>query len=225
MIDLKKLNATDPLKRMAEKESGTGEYSPMEPPEAYMPPTTDAIPYEDMHPLLQGLVDEHNEIEKELDGFEKSLLTFKENGWRLDEQLHKSITAFFSYIDGKVVKHQLKEEKVLFPVVQKALLENGEHSNGKFPKTAIDMLEDDHLKMMQHLTLVFNLISLGTRLPDPVSRALTFDVAVEQGISLIELTKLHFFREENVVFPKANKYLSSTELDESLAGMKTYAQY
>jgi|APTNR8051073442_1049403.scaffolds.fasta_scaffold00802_3 hemerythrin-like domain-containing protein len=225
MIDLKKANATDPLKRMVEKESGAEEYSPMEPPDAYMPPTVDAIPYEDMHPLLQGLIDEHVEIKKELDAFEKSLIDFKANGWRLDEQLHKNISSFFSYIDDKVVKHHLKEEKVLFPAVQKALMEKGEHSNGKFPKTAIDMLEDDHLKMMQHLTLVFNLISLGTRLPDPVSRALTFDVAAEQGFSLIELMKLHFFREENVVFPKANKYIKAKEFEGLQMQMKSYAQY
>lgn len=225
MLDLKKLNRQDPIKRMVEKESGLDEYSPMDPPDAYAPPTVDAIPYDEMHVCLQKIVDEHTQAKKELEAFEKSLIAFKQNGWQRDKDIEKQFSSFFSYMDNQLVKHQLKEEKVLFPVLQKKLIEHEEHSKGKFPKTAIDMLEDDHLKIMQHLTLMFNFISLATRLPDMASRALTFDVAAEQGFTLIELLKLHIFREENVVFPKANKYISNAEFDEMLIQMAAFAQY
>jgi hemerythrin-like domain-containing protein len=225
MLDLKKINNQDPLRRMVDKELGLEEYSPMDPPDAYAPPTVDAIPYEDMHGCLQKFIDEHTQAKKELEAFEKSLITFKQSGWQRDKDIERNFSSFFAYLDNQMIKHHLKEEKVLFPLLQKRLLEHEEHSKGKFPKTAIDMLEDDHLKIIQHLTLMFNFISLATRLPDLASRALTFDVAAEQGFMLIELLKLHIFREENVVFPKANKYISAAEFDEMLIQIEAYAQY
>lgn len=225
MLDLKQLNNQDPIKRMVEKESGVEEYSPMDPPNAYAPPTVDAVPYEDMHLCLQKFIDEHTQAKKELEVFEKSLIAFKQNGWQRDKDIERNFSSFFTYMDNQMVKHQLKEEKVLFPLLQKRLLEHEEHSKGKFPKTAIDMLEDDHLKIMQHLTLMFNFISLATRLPDLASRARTFDVAAEQGFTLIELLKLHFFREENVVFPKANKYILPDEFQTLFAQCTKYEQY
>jgi len=225
MVDLKKINNQDPIKRMVEKETGVEEYSPMDPPGAYAPPVVDAIPYEDMHPCLQQLIGEHKEAKEKLDRVEKALLALKQSNWHPNREMGAEFSSFFSYMDGEMVKHQLKEEKALFPVLQKKLIEHEEHSKGKFPKTAIDMLEDDHLKIMQHLTLLFNFISLATRLPDPTSRALTFDVAAEQGFTLIELLKLHFFREENVVFPKANKYLSHEEFIRIQEKFGSYDRY
>jgi hemerythrin-like domain-containing protein len=225
MIDLQKINNNDPLKRMVEKESGIEEFSPMDPPEAFTPPVVDTVPYDELHPCLQQFMDEHTQAKKELEAFEQALIAFKQNGWQRHPDIEKSFHTFFSYMDNHMVKHHLKEEKVLFPVLQKRLIEHKEHSKGPFPKTAIDMLEDDHLKIMQHLTLMFNFISLATRLPDATSRALTFDVAAEQGFALIELLKLHLFREENVVFPKANKYISTKEFDALLKQVVAYAQY
>lgn len=211
MIDLAQANRVDPLKRMAEKENGTQEYSPMDPPGAYEPPALDTVPYENMHPGLRKLIDDHKEMKKQLDQFEAHLLAFKQQGWHHNAETQKAMSAFFSFMDSEFVKHSQKEEKVLFPVLQAKMMEHEEHSKGKFPKTAIDMMEDDHLKIMQHLTLMFNFLSLATRLPDATSRALTFDVATEQGISLIELLKLHMFREENIVFPKGHQHISHAE--------------
>ena len=225
MLDLKEISNNDPLKRMVEKETGGEEYSPMDPPDAYAPPTVDAIPYEDMHSCLQKFMDEHVHVKKELEAFEKSLITFKKSGWQRDREIEQNFSAFFAYMDDQMLKHHLKEEKVLFPVLQNKLIEHEEHSKGKFPKTAIDMLENDHLKIMQHLTLMFNFISLATRLPDMASRALTFNVAAEQGFALIELLKLHIFREENVVFPKANKFISPKEFDAMQIKVESYSQY
>lgn len=78
------------------------------------------------------------------------------------------------------------------------------------------MLEDDHIKMMQSASVTFNLMGLASRLPDPKSRAITIDAAVEQGKSLIELIRLHIFREDNILFPLADKYINAEEF----AGME-----
>ncbi len=55
MIDLKKLKDEDPIRRMVEKESGLDELSPMDPPDAFKPPTVDALPYEELSPFLQKM--------------------------------------------------------------------------------------------------------------------------------------------------------------------------
>ena len=225
MIDLKKLKDEDPIRRMVEKESGLDELSPMDPPDAYKPPTDDAVPYEKLSSFLQNLMDEHKFFTDELDEFEKTLIEFKNSGWKLSKDIEKEFSKFFEMMDNQMVKHHLKEEKILFSLLQKRLIENEEHSQGPFPKTAVDMLEDDHLKIMQHMTLMFNFLGLAPRLPDLKSALLTFDVATEQGFSLIELLKLHIFREDNVVFPKAHKYISEDEFDEMQKQFEAYDQY
>jgi iron-sulfur cluster repair protein YtfE (RIC family) len=225
MLDLKNLKSEDPLKRMVEKESGLAELSPMDPPEAMKPPNVDAVPYEEMHSCLQKFIDEHKQCSEELEKFEKRLIEFKESAWKLTKHTEQQFSLFFSFMDEKMVKHHLKEEKVLFPILQKKLIENKEHSQGRFPKTAIDMLEDDHVKINQHLTLMFNFIALAVRLPDFHSKVITYDVATEQGFAMIELLKLHIFREDNVVFPKAYKYISNKEFDLMLGQLESYDQY
>ncbi|NIT60223.1 MAG: hypothetical protein GWN00_29655 [Aliifodinibius sp.] len=53
---------------------------------------------------------------------------------------------------------------------------------------------------------------MASRLPDASSRTLVLDAALEQGKTIVELLRLHIFREDNVVFPLAVKYLSNDEL-------------
>ncbi|GIL22352.1 MAG: hypothetical protein BroJett042_08650 [Bacteroidota bacterium] len=77
----------------------------------------------------------------------------------------KAFSSFFEYMDDAFVKHSEKEEKILFPDLQRHLIAQEEHSKAKFPKTVLDVLEDDHLKIMQHLTLLFNFLALASRLP------------------------------------------------------------
>ena len=83
-------------------------------------------------------------------------------------------------------------------------------------RTAIDMLEDDHLKMIQLAAVTLNLLSLSVRLPDQASREVTLDVALEQGSMLVELLRLHIFREDNLLFPMAVRLLN----EETLSDMK-----
>lgn len=195
------------------------EFSPMDPPDAFSPPALalDAIPYEEMHPCLQQLIDEHRSLTNELSAFEGALNNFKSNRWTLDKETQQKFSAFFSFIDDTLTRHHLKEEKVLFPLLEERLIENNEHSRGAFSKTVIDLLEDDHTKVMQHMTLMFNFLGLAAKLRHAESASQTFDVACEQGFRLVELLRLHIFREGNVVFTKAQKYITTDEF----AGMMT----
>lgn len=212
-IDMKKLQKVDPLKRLAEKQTQQAEFSPMDPPDAYSPPTGEQIPYEKMPRFIQKLMDEHQEILQEVGKFEKALQEFKKQNFQFGKHFEESVSAFFSFLDHKIVAHHLREEKRLFPPLQTKLLEKGLHSQAAQPVTAVDMLEDDHIRLMQLAAVTFNFLGLAARLPDRTSRALTLDAAVEQGTAMVEMLRLHIFREENVVFPLAVVHLDAEELE------------
>ncbi len=211
MDELKNLQNIDPLKRMVEKQSEQEEFSPMDPPDAYSPPGVETVPYEEMPPFLQLLMDDHKACLKKLESFEEVLLRLQKNGLAADREVDEGLRQFFSFVDDGIVRHNLKEEKILFPLLQARLLEKGEHGKGQFPRTDVDMLEDDHIKTMQLAAVTFNFLGLAARLPDPASRALTLDAALEQAKTLVELLRLHIFREDNVVFSLAVKHIATEE--------------
>jgi hemerythrin-like domain-containing protein len=214
-MDLKEQQKIDPVSRHADKQSDTPEYSPMDPPDAYAPPGMEEVPYEAMPPFLQGLMDEHKTIQIALESFEGVLGQLQENGLKPDKGVDEGLRSFFNLLDDQIVSHHQKEEKILFPVLHLRLIEKGEHSSGgESPITAVDMMEDDHVKLMQIAAVTFNYLGLAARLPDVRSRAIVLDAALEQGKALVELLRLHMFREDSVVFPLAVKHLSRSELNE-----------
>lgn len=224
MKDLKHLNEIDPLNRNVTKDSGA-EFSPMDPPDAYTPPSVESIDYDEMNPLLQHLIDEHAVQRPILDGFETALIDFRQNGWRLNDQINLRFKEFFTFLDQEYVKHVLKEEKLLFPHLHRRLIEAGEHGKGDYQRTAVDLMEDDHSKIMQCGSLVFNLMGLAPRLPDAASRMLVFDAAFEQATRLVESLRLHTFREEKVVFSLAQRLIPAETLDDLLRQAKNFKDY
>jgi iron-sulfur cluster repair protein YtfE (RIC family) len=223
-LDLKKMNESDPLKRMVEKQTEQEEYSPMDPPDAYSMPA-DKVALEQMHPFLQSFFPEHRKCEEELEAFETLLNEIREKGPVVLKNSEQKLSHFFSFFDTKIVVHNVKEEKTLFYLLNQRMIEKGDHSKGNFHKTAIDMLEDDHSKLMQSAAVVFNFFALSSRLPDAASRAIVLDAALEQGKELIEALRLHIFREENVVFPKAHLYLTTQELDDLEKKAEVFKHY
>ena len=209
-LDLKNINKQDPLKRMVERQQETEEFSPMDPPEAFKPPVVDAIKYEDMHPLLQSLMNEHIKCNEMLSDFENIIISLHTEGFSKNNL--EGINNFFSFFDESVIAHNHKEDKTVFAELNPILHKKEEYSIGS-KKTVIDFMEEDHIKMLQLAAISFNLFGLITRIPDDNSRLVILDLAVEQSKALIEILKLHIFREDTIVFPMANNYLSIEILD------------
>ena len=208
-MDFKDLKTRDPLQRHVEKGLEEGELSPMDPPDAYAPPHLEAVAYDKMHPYLQKLMDEHTIFKKELDCFEKTLIEIQSQG--IQKETDRNLRDFFHFFDHQILPHGQKEDKFLFPLLHQRLLENKEHGHGAEKITVVDILEDDHVKMIQIASVVFNFLGLAVRLPNPPSRLMVLDAALEQGKALVELLRLHIFREDCIVFPLANKYIDSGE--------------
>jgi len=211
----KKLKKDDPLERDVFKGDELGENSPMDPPDAYDEEATnvDGIKYEDLTASLKGMIDEHNEVTAYAEKFEKALGDFHESSYHFTQEINDRFNEFFKYFDDHILPHNRKEERHLFPALHKKLIESGEHSPNKEKETAVDLMEDDHVKFIQLATLTFNLLGLASRLPDNHSRAITFDLAYHNGKELIELLRLHIFREDNTIFPLTQKLFSEEELE------------
>ena len=214
-MDFKHLQKVDPVLQQPGKGPVGEEYSPMAPPNAYAPPATvEEIPRDHMHRILRDFHEEHDQIIEALVKFEKALLTLQKEG--ITKEADEAIRTFFEYFDTEFMEHDKREEKVLFPLLAKRLVEKGEHSQGPVPTTAIDMMEDDHLKAIQLAGVIFNFFGLSIRLPDEKSRAIVLDAAIEQGKIFVELLRLHIFRENSIVFPLAHKYIETCEFDQML---------
>jgi hemerythrin-like domain-containing protein len=209
-LDLKNLNKQDPLKRMVERQDETEEFSPMDPPDAFQPPTLDEVKYEDMHPFIQSLMDEHKVCNEVISTFENTLNALHTDGF--SKNTLEGINDFFSFFDDSIIAHNRKEDDTIFADLNTILHEKEEFSTGT-EKTVVDLMEDDHIKMLQLAAISFNLFGLVTRISDQSSGMVILDLAVEQSKALIEMLKLHIFREDNVVFPIANNYLSTVVLD------------
>jgi hemerythrin-like domain-containing protein len=210
-LDLKKLQKSDPVKKQSEKGLDDQEDSPMDPPNAYEEPGKITMQQEDKADAIKIFMDEHREVLKVVAEFEKGLVAYKTNGYNLTNEINVSFSKFFKCFDEELLPHNRKEERVLFPILNKKLILAGEHSKGVKQVTAIDVMEDDHVKFIQLGALAFNLLGLATRMADERSRIFVLDTAYETSRELVELIKLHIYREDETLFPLAQQYISKEE--------------
>jgi len=188
-----------------------GGISPYAPPEAFNPPSKEEeIPFEDLHPFLQEFISEHKDYTKELNAFEATIAMIE--GGKVDRQINDRLVQFFTYFDEKIVGHNQEEERYLFTQISKKMKEQGEHSKSDKDFNVIDVLEDDHVKSIQMASVAFNMFALFSRIHDEKSRYIVLDVALNQAKELLELLKVHIFREDTIIFPYAQKNFSNEEL-------------
>jgi len=210
------LNQIDPLRKQAARGADGNEMSPMDPPEAYSPPAMNRVSPEEMHPFLRKFGKEHTLFMEELKLFEETIIAIQKTGFT--RELDGKLRHFFHFFDSDFVPHSQLEEGTLFPLLHRRLVAEGEHSpigagKGEVPTTAVDLMKADHLKAVQLAAVVLNFLGLAFRLPDEKSRLIVLDAALEQGKSLVELLRLHIFREDNIVFSSAHQLISATEFD------------
>jgi len=213
------LNRIDPLRKQAERglELGKG-LSPLDPPDAYAPPNLEPVPAQALHPLLRQFAQEHVPFMRELDAFEQAILSVQRDGYTRDADA--GLRHFFDYLEREFAAHSRREEALLFPLLRERLIASGEHGKGTAPATATDLMEDEHAKAMQLAAVVVNFLGLVFRLPDERSGMVVLDAALEQGKNLVELLRLHVFREDNIVFPLAHRLIATAEFDRLQAGAR-----
>ena len=188
----------------------------MDPPDAYAPPNTEPVPPEKLHPFLRRLCEEHAPFTQELGAFEEAIGSIQRNGYT--READAVLRRFFDFFDREFVPHHRREEARLFPLLRERLIMAGEHGEGSIVTTAVDVMVDEHAKAMQLAAVIVNFLGLVFRLADDRSRIMVLDAALEEGKKLIELLRLHIFRENVVVFSLAHRLILPAELDEMLHG-------
>jgi len=203
------MNATAEIEEI---DIGENSASPFSPPDAYSASDKEEeIPYEDMHPLLQRLIDEHKAFSEKLTEFEETIQII-ESG-KIDREIDKRLRDFFAYLDEEIIPHNQDEEKKLFPKISEKMNRDGTHSKGDENFNVIDVLEDEHVKTIQLSAVTFNMFALFARIPDERSRLIILDVAINQARKLIEMLKLHIYREDTIIFSYAHRNFSFEKLD------------
>jgi iron-sulfur cluster repair protein YtfE (RIC family) len=210
-MDTQRLNQRDPLQKQPERGMSGNEMNPLDPPEAYAPPALHRVPLEELHPFLRKLCDEHMVFLEELKKFDEAILAVQKTGYT--KELDTQLRHFFKIFEQDFILHSRREEEALFPLLHQKLIADGEHGTGDTPTTGIDIMEDDHLKAVQLAAVVLNFMGLALRLPDEKSRLIVLDAALEQAKTLVELMRLHIFREDNVIFSSAHRLISKSEFD------------
>ena len=208
-----KLNRLDPVRKQAERgmDSGSG-LSPMDPPDAYAPPRTEPVSPAQMHPFLRQFVNEHVPFLQELTAFEDTITSIQKTGY--SKEADTRLRHFFNFFDEAFIHHHRREEATLFPLLHERLIAAGEHSQGEVAATAIDLMQDEHTKAVQLAAVILNFMGLAFRFPDERTRLIVLDAALEQGKVLVELLRLHVFREDNLVFALAHRLISAAEFDQ-----------
>lgn len=206
----------DPLTKQPEVGAADMGISPMDPPEAYSPPGLDPVPVGEMHPFLRELCEDHAALSHALQVVEETLKQVRTTGFT--SEVEATLLGFCQLMEYDFVPHSRREEVVLFPLLHDRLMAEGEHSPGQHPTTAVDLMQADHLKVTQFSAVVASLVRLAAHLPDDRSALVLRDAAVRHVAGLVDLLRLHMFREEQIVFALAHRLIAADELDRTPSG-------
>ncbi len=210
----KNMQKSDPLKRqvsVSAHDMGDG-LSPMSPPDAFGPPAQNVKAYDDLHPFLQELTDDHKRLLERIDILKKVLNSKRIQG-SIDVADVQEVKKFLIFFNEEFIPHNQKEESQLFKSLHEKLLESGEHSSGTNPFTGIQVLEDDHVQAVKQGAIISHLLKLIDLIKDQQSQAIVYKEIIKLGNELGDLLQLHIFREDNIIFGQAQEFFTTEELD------------
>ena len=154
-----------------------------------------------LSPPLQQLKDEHKSLRADMDHFYEIAEEIEyESGTEVLElfsELYKRVLAF----NRKLVAHSKREDEGLFPMMDLRLGEKD---------LTIETMEYEHRKAEQHLQDFFDEADqAGADMNEYDAQSITV-YAVQAYATLTQ----HFAKEENMLFPLAERILSADEMDE-----------
>lgn len=209
------INQNDPLKKQEKVEKLNNDtMSPMAPPEAYEGSTPKDLGRNSDNKFLQELEQDHIEFMAHINSFISAMHDAKEKK-KIEADCLRRILSFFEYFDKEFVIHNKKEERYLFPILTKRLIESGEHSVGLGERTTpIDILESEHMQALQLGAIISNAIEILPRIKNEDAHYSILANAVNKGFVLAELLKLHIHREDNIIFVLAKNLLTDEDVKE-----------
>jgi regulator of cell morphogenesis and NO signaling len=152
---------------------------------------------------IQQLIDEHYQLTDTLENLiisSKEIVKKPAEEWAISiDQLLKMMRDFKVKLD----QHSAREEQILFPLVEKYIGKEG----------PISAMEQEHAQVEQYLSLFERATS---HYPVPLTEQVIQDM-IAPLLYACHLLFEHFMKEENVLFPLSETYLSKEEKESLLA--------
>ncbi len=150
---------------------------------------------------LQQLKDEHVDLRADMDRFYEIVEEIEYESGPVVVQLFTTLYEQVFAFAERLKKHSHKEDNGLFPMMKRHLEDHDQ---------TIEEMEEEHEKAEGHLNSFFmEARDVGAELEEDDAQTMT--VSVQQAYAT--LTQ-HFAKEEKVLFPMAEKILSSQEKEE-----------
>ncbi|MBT3984095.1 MAG: hypothetical protein HOE90_22255 [Bacteriovoracaceae bacterium] len=212
-LDYKTLAKTDPMGPQPQCGTQADEdLSPMDPPESYDAALPVQVDMEMMHPFIKEMMEEHIELTSFVKTFEESIDVLQKKKV-VDPEAIEGVESFFNFFESEFTPHNRKEEREFFPLLKVKLVELGEHGSGDDPVTGVDVLESEHVQAIQLAAITYHCFVLYSQIDDVNSKLTILASAIKNAKELIELLKLHIYREDKILFCQAQQLMTTEEMD------------
>ncbi len=158
---------------------------------------------------IEKLIECHDHILAQLSLFNQSLNSVEQQGVVGFLSERENIKKTFEFIDTSIMLHTRDEEEGLFPMLQPKLEAKLIGSGGG--KTPVDMMESEHRIVEEVTSRVKSLASMIEKSPHESETSLLLDEFLQKGRWIIQAYQGHIWKENNVLFPMAERLLSVEE--------------
>lgn len=165
---------------------------------------------------IERLIECHDQIMARLSVFSRSLRAIEKHGLVGFVSEKEDMKVMFDFIDTSIFPHERDEEEPLFPkLLPKLKTKLSRHGTGDTP---IDVITKEHRMVAEVATRVRGLAPLIERDIHSVEASILLKEFLNKGRWLIQAYQRHTWRENNVLFPLAEQFLTAEEKQE-IAGV------
>lgn len=165
---------------------------------------------------IEKLIECHDHILAQLSLFTQSLNAVEQQGVVGFLSERENIKKTFEFIDTSIMLHTRDEEEALFPKLQPKL--EAKLPGGGGGKTPVDMMESEHRIVEEVTSRVKSLASMIEKNLHENETSLLLDEFLQKGRWIIQAYQGHIWKENNVLFPMAERLLSAED-KEQVAGV------
>ena len=161
---------------------------------------------------IEKLIECHDHILTQLSLFNQSLNAIEQQGMVGFLSERENMKKTFEFIDTSIVLHTRDEEEGLFPKLRPKL--EAELPGGGGGKTPVDIMESEHRIVEEVISRVKSLASMIEKNPHESETALLLDEFLQKGRWIVQAYQGHIWKENNVLFPMAERLLSGEDKDQ-----------
>jgi hemerythrin-like domain-containing protein len=165
---------------------------------------------------IESMIECHDQIIARLSIFSRSLQAIEKHGLVGFVSEKEDMKVMFDFIDTSILPHERDEEDLLFPkLLPKLETKLSRHGAGDTP---IDAIRKEHRMVAEVAARVKELAPLIERDFQSAEVSILLKEFLDKGRWLIQAYQRHIWKENNVLFPLAEQFLTAEEKQE-IAGV------